>query len=171
MAVKFSMTFTGGADNTPLISGEKRQSLINLENLCKALAGGIGSGSAWVLDCRNAAVAASGTLTYSANPAINDTVTIAGTAFTAVASASTNVQYTIGGSATATAANFATVVNAHPTIGQYVTASANGTTVTITANTPGIIGNLITLAESGANTSVSGAALSGGSESRFQLSF
>jgi phage tail sheath gpL-like len=163
VAVKFVVTFEN-AQKTPFISGAKQRSLRGFVNFCVALMSGSYRQTV-TMTVRNAAVAATGNVTFTGLPVADETVTVAGTVFTAKASASTNVQFTIGASATATGANLATVLNAHPTVSQYLTASADSGVVTITAKQPGVAGNLVTLAESATNTTVSGANLTGGSES------
>lgn len=109
------------------------------------------------------AVQASGTVTLSSHVATN-TVTINGTVFTAVASGATGNQYNVGADSV-TAANLAAAINASVTanISGLVTAAAVSNVVTITAVTPGLLGNLITLAIS-ANGSVSGANATGGTQ-------
>jgi len=109
------------------------------------------------------AVQASGTVTLTSHIATN-TVTINGVVFTCVASGATGNQYNVG-TDTVTAANLAAAINASVSaaIAGLVTATSSGTVVTITAVTPGLLGNLITLAIS-ANGSVSGANATGGTQ-------
>lgn len=109
------------------------------------------------------AVQASGTVTLSSHVATN-TVTINGTVFTCVASGAVANQYNVG-TDTVTAANLAAAINASVTanIAGLVTATSAAAVVTVTAVTPGLLGNLVTLAIS-ANGSVSGANATGGTQ-------
>lgn len=103
---------------------------------------------------------ATGTLTFSANPAADDTVTINGTAITYKASGAAGNQINIGASKEATAQALVNFVTAHPTLG--VDASLSGAVVTFRAIERGLPGNAITLAENSTATTVSGANLTGG---------
>jgi len=112
------------------------------------------------------AVAASGTATFSGAGTAGDTVTIAGQAFTAVASGAGNNQWNVGASASASAINLAAAINASTTasFAGIASAAAVAAVVTITARIPGNVGNQITLAKSSTAITVSGANLTGGSE-------
>jgi phage tail sheath gpL-like len=165
MSVKFVVTVSG-ADKTPFVSGAKRSSFRRFTNFLQAIVTGKRLGAATTVEVRNAAVAATGTVVFGGVPTANDTITVAGTVFTAKASASLSTEYTIGASAALSAVAFAAKVNAHTTVSKYVTASVVSATVTLTANVPGVIGNLIAVSESGTNTSIGAAAtaLTGGAE-------
>src|SRR5581483_10164088 len=81
----------------------------------------------------------------------NDTITINGRVYTAKTSGATGLQqFNLGGSDTAAALNAAAIINADtsPLVAGVVTASASGTTLTITAVQPGLSGNAIVLANS-----------------------
>lgn len=138
--------------------------------------------------------AASGTVTFSAAAAVNDTVTINGVAFTAkelcargtaafasivadntltvngvtfTAKASPTAgsltEFALGANDAAAAANCAAKINAHPTTSLVVQCAVlSGSTVTIKAIAEGTSGNAITLAKVGAPITISGATLSGG---------
>lgn len=113
-----------------------------------------------------APTAASGNVTFTANPAADDTVTVNGTVFTAKASGATGNQFNIGADVTATALNLANVLNASVVAGvALATYSPALGVVTVTYDTGGTAGNAFTLAKSGTNITVSGATLSGGSAS------
>lgn len=112
---------------------------------------------------------ASGTVSFSGQPAANDTVTIAGTAVTFVASGATGTQVNIGSSLAVTLSNLLTLLLGSADTGLVkCTYSLSGTVLTISANqfgstaNAGTGGNSITLAKSGTNISVSGATLTGG---------
>ena len=110
-------------------------------------------------------VAATGSVTFSSIAAA-DTVTVNGVVFTGSNSPSTDVQFLTGTGDPASATSLAAKINAKITVGGSVYAavdSANSSKVNITCNVPGYIGNLCSLAIS-AHGSVSGAVLSGGSE-------
>lgn len=110
------------------------------------------------------AVRASGTLTIGAAvPTALDTFTVGATVFTwRAASAPLSTDVLIGGTVTTSAENAVAKVNAHPTAGALVLASNVAGVVTFTAILYGTAGNAIALAESGTNTVVSGAFLTGG---------
>lgn len=118
------------------------------------------------IEVLDAGTYASGTFTIAAgNLSAADSVTVAGVSFAAVASGATGTQFNIGGSALLTATNLAAVINANATVNKYVIATVSGSTtgiVTLTARSPGALGNLVTLAKSAVNGTVSGAALAGG---------
>lgn len=101
--------------------------------------------------------------TYSIGiPIANDTITIAGLAFTFKASAAAAREVTIG-SADVTGANLAASINLyHP----LVTAAydSGSDTLTVTARQHGVNGNSITTAESATNITVGGATLAGGTD-------
>jgi hypothetical protein len=104
-------------------------------------------------------VAATGTITFTAAPAVDDTITVNAIVYTFKASASTATQITIGANVTDTAANTVLKINANDAA---VDALSVAGVVTIGAANTGEYGNAITLAESATNTAVSGATLSGG---------
>ena len=110
-------------------------------------------------------VAASGSITFSAQPAATSTITINGVAWTFVAGTPTGNQIEIGGTLAATLTNAAAALNASasPQVAAATYATSGGTTPTITHDTAGPAGNAFTLAASaGSNGTVSGATLRGG---------
>lgn len=105
------------------------------------------------------ASAASGTVTFTTGvPTAGQNVTIGSEVYVFRASASLPFEVTIGGTNLLTAVNFAAIVNAQSTL---VNASNTAGTVTITAKAVGTQGNY-GLTKTAANVSVSGAALTGG---------
>lgn len=109
-----------------------------------------------------AAAAATGTITLTANLLVNDTVTVDGTVYTAVASGATGQQFNLGGTAALTATALAAIINPSAN----VAAAAAGTVVTLTAKALGLGGNARTLATNApARATLSGATLSGGANS------
>jgi len=109
--------------------------------------------------------AASGSITFSAQPATSSTVTINGTAFTFVASGATGNQVNKGATLSDTLDALVTVLNASVISGvALATYAKSGTTIlTVTADAAGVAGNAFTLVASAtSNGTVSGATLSGG---------
>lgn len=105
-----------------------------------------------------AAVAATGTITITANPAAGDTVTVGSTVYEFVTADPVGQQVLIGGTAAATATNLAAI------IGGIATATAASDVVTVTASEPGVQGNSIALATSKSSAITVGASLSGGAD-------
>lgn len=110
---------------------------------------------------------ATGTITLTAQPTANDTVTVNGVAFTFKATATLVRDVKIGATAAATLINLLDMLQncteANVALASYALTSAS--VITITYNTSGTAGNSFTLAKSGTNPGVSGATLSGGANS------
>ncbi|MBR8344227.1 DUF3383 domain-containing protein [Burkholderia ambifaria] len=107
--------------------------------------------------------AANGTVTLTANPAANDTVTINGTAVTFVSANPTGNQVLIGANAAATAANLQAFLAASTDVNLSKCSYATvGSVTTVTAIALGNAGNAITLAKSSTAITLSGATLAGG---------
>jgi|SRR5579859_2434032 len=162
----YSVAVTGGTD--PGLAGEWRESMLRLSRRFREIASGSRdpAGNSTVVTIRNAAVAASATVTL-ASVSANDTVTINNHAFTAKTSGPTGDQWLVGVTDTADAAALAAAINASATAGiaGIVTATSAATVVTVSAAQGGLIGNAITLASSnGTRLAVSAARLAGGSE-------
>lgn len=103
-------------------------------------------------------VAASGTITFSANPSANDTLTVASTTITFVSGTPEDGEVKIGTDVAETIAN---VLAAD--FGSSVVLAKDGTSkITVTATAKGTSGNSIALGKSSTAITVSGAALSGG---------
>ena len=136
---------------------------MDIENIGLWLRGAFGSPTT------AASLAATGNITFSAQPIVNSTVTINGVVFTFVASGATGAQSNIGGTLTLTLSNLATVLNA--SVNASVTPAtygSNATQLTVVHDTLGTTGNAFTLAASTSpvsNGTVSGATLSGGANS------
>lgn len=123
------------------------------------------NGSSFVIksDTTGTGVKASGTITFTGQPAPADTITIGGTVVTFVASGPTGNQVLIGATAAATATNLNTFLSASTDSNiSLCTYSVSGLVVTVTYKLVGLAGNSFTLAESAANLTVSGATLAGG---------
>jgi hypothetical protein len=113
---------------------------------------------------------ASATATFTGQPAPNDTLTIAGTAVTFVASGPTGTQVLIGANLAATLSNLLAMLLASADSGLVkANYSLNGSVLTMTANQfgntgaqAGTGGNSLTLAKSSTNITISGATFTGG---------
>lgn len=105
---------------------------------------------------------ATGTATFASVIATN-TLVIGGVTITAVNSSPSSVQFLVGATDTITAANAVTTINALTTLNKVVQASSSGEVITIVSLIPGTIGNLITLSAGGGTITV-GAALTGGTD-------
>lgn len=110
--------------------------------------------------------AASGTVTMSANPAANDTLTVNGTAITFVASSPVGNQVVIGANQAITYASLLAFLqqSLDSNIDQATYASTSSTVISVTAKVAGTDGNTFTLAKSSTALAVSGADLSGGAQ-------
>ena len=141
------------------------EGVVELGNFMGGLAGGNRQA---LLGCSIGAVQAYGTLTQTTTGAANDEVmTIAGVTFTAKTSGAAGNEFNRNNDVTISATNLAAAINASADVNIYVSASSALGVVTFTAIQPGVLGNLILLTETMANTTVSGAALAGGSEGTF----
>ena len=111
-------------------------------------------------------MAATGSITFSAQPAVNSTVTINGTAFTFVASGATGNQVNIGANLAATMTALAVALNASVVAGvALATYTGTATALTMVYDVLGSTGNTFTLAASttpASNGTVSAATLTGG---------
>ena len=86
-------------------------------------------------------MAATGAITFSAQPLANSTVTINGTVFTFVASGAVGSQINIGANLTATMTALAIILNANGTVGgAFATYGATSTAISITRGVLGSTG-------------------------------
>ncbi|AJP72269.1 phage tail tube protein [Sphingomonas hengshuiensis] len=111
--------------------------------------------------------AATGSITFSAQPAVDSTITINGTAFTYKASGATGNQINIGANVAATVTATATALNASVVSGvataTYAADGTNTSKLNVVYDTLGLAGNAFTLAASaGSNGTVSAATLTRG---------
>lgn len=110
-----------------------------------------------------AAVAATGNVAFTTNPANSSTITIGGTAITFVTSGATGNQINIGSSLAATLASlFAFLNGSSDTNLVKFSYNLTGSTLYLTAVTAGTAGNSLTLATTVSGATASGATLSGG---------
>lgn len=127
-----------------------------------------------------AGIAATGSLTFSNQPANNAIITINGTAFTFTTGTPTAAQIKIGATLAETVANAVIALNqsadVNVKVASYQAAQASGigtafTVIQVTHDTPGTAGNSFTLAAGtspATNATVSGATLAGGAASGAQ---
>lgn len=154
MAGSLTVTITGLQDLAGLSQGSLagRDEIQQLQNLLRAIQNGATPAASMLVSTGSAdAVRASGTLTISSGTG-SVGGTIGGTAKTV----------TWATSDTATATALAAAINADTTLNKYVSATSAAGVVTITAHTPGTIGNGITLTASGTGVTASGAKLASG---------
>lgn len=112
----------------------------------------------------SAGVAATGDITFTANPSAGHTITINGVLWTFVASGATGTQTNIGANLNATLTQLATDLNAsaNASITPATYSNGAGTKLNIVHDTLSAVGNSFTLASGNANAVASGATLSGG---------
>lgn len=158
-------TSENSGDITPLVPIANGAPEFYLRNIFKFFLK-ILTGAAWAsVRVVQGAVSAVNAVTFSSVVAA-DTVTVCGTVFTGSNTPSGAVQFKTGVSDANSAASLASVINAHTTVGKLVTAAQDSTTpakVNLTCNTPGLVGNFLTLAIS-AHGSVTGATFASGAE-------
>lgn len=110
---------------------------------------------------------ASGDIVFSAQPAVNATITINSIVFTFVASGASGAQINLGADLGTTLANAVTVLNAsaNSSVTPATYSAVGGTTLHVAYDTAGLAGNAFTLAASASpasNGTPSGATLTGG---------
>lgn len=152
-----------GGDPPPADAQKPREALLSAARWFERMASGIDAASVEIAAAGAVSTRATGTATFL-NVVATNAVTINGVAITAVAGAPAANQFQVGGTDTISAANCAAAINASVTalVKGYVTATSNGTVVTISAMAPGLAGNMFTLAKVGVPVTVSGANLAGG---------
>lgn len=138
-----------------------------LERYFRALNSGARSATVEIQVGQGDYVFATGSIAVAAgNASEGDYVTIGNTRFTAVGTGSTPVagEFALGSTATQTASRMSQALNSYASINQWLTATSSGSTVTLTSQEKGTMGNLVILGES-TNTvrmSCSGSYMSGG---------
>ena len=137
-----------------------RENVKALSSWVRGIESGIHRAKVSIQTGANAPVAASATATLVS--CATDTITIGGITFTGSGSPSGELQFETDGNDTADAAALAAAINAHSTLSKVVSATSAAGVVTITCLIPGVIGNFITLSETGTTITVSAAALAGG---------
>lgn len=116
-----------------------------------------------------AAVAASGTGTFTGAATADQTMTIAGVTFTAKASPDENAnQYLVSADVSLAAASLARAINASDELNGVVSATSNLGVVTITSDVPGLIGNgIATVDVDTSNFTFAQAVLAGGTQANY----
>jgi hypothetical protein len=110
-------------------------------------------------------IEAQGVITFTANPAINDTLTVGGTLITFVSGVPSGNQVQIGATLLNTVAALLLFLEASKDVNLVeatYSVDVTGLLITVTFVVVGLIGNAFTLAISSAGNTVSGATLSGG---------
>jgi len=112
----------------------------------------------------SAGVAATGDITFTANPSASHTITINGVVWTFVVSGATGTQTNIGANLNATLTQLATDLNAsvNASITPATYSNGAGTKLNIVHDTLSAVGNSFTLSSGNPNGVASGAVLSGG---------
>ncbi len=129
-----------------LASSNARDEALALANYFTRLASGQASATFTVQTAATAPVRASNTLTLTyASIANNDTTVVCGVTLTCVTGTPTGAQFKKETDATVTAANLVALVNSLATTNIYVFASNVAGVVTLTAQSPGVNGNFLTL--------------------------
>lgn len=139
-----------------------KEAVVELRNWCDRVLAGNESASIDAQTDPEDPVAASMTYTL-ASVVADEAVTIGGVVLTAKASPSGEAQWASGGADdTADAVTLAAAINKHSTLSKIVTASAAAAVVTVTCKVKGFIGNFITTTETGTTITASAATLTGG---------
>lgn len=153
------MKVEGVASELVTTKGHKAQ-VAALYKLFNSLLSGGKHANIDVYSSTSAPVAASGTVTVGA-PNATDTLVVGGVTFTGDDTPE-GAQFDTSGTAAEAATSLAAAINAHATLSKIVEAVADDDEVTITCLQKGVVGNFITLAETGSSLTLSGAALAGG---------
>lgn len=159
--VRMADAFTAGASAYWRIAERVPNSNVKVGRLCGAAITGQGT---------TPAVAATGTVTFTENPADGDTLKIGSTTYTFKTSPEAANDVAIKATVYETAQNMADVINGNsgeayvgttsPSLD--VSAEVEAGVMTLTARTPGTGGNSLALVQTGDFANVSGATLSGG---------
>ena len=166
--ISVDTALTAAEQSSYLIFDDRYKGAKSISDYFLAMGGGLRDG---LVTVNVGAVQATGTYTItSTGPAVDETVTVGGVVFTAVASAPTAVQFIRNNTPAVAAANIATAINANPTLAGVVTASSVAGVVTCTAVVPGKAGNGLSLSDAAANT-VSEAFASGSNGTSITLNF
>lgn len=145
-------------------------SKLGAKKFLSAVGSAIGESANLELQIKNDnAVAASATVTFSGAASADDTVIVNGVTFTGKASGAGANEFNVGLTATASALALKNAINSSVTalVAGSVIASVAAGVLTVTAVTPGVIGNYMTLAEGvdgGGVIAVSSARLVNGAE-------
>ena len=162
------------------LSAAGLNSILNLEpgqlpalnNLINYLGGVSGGNYMANLAIKVGAVQATGTLTVSSTGSTNgQQMSVCNVLFTAVTSGATGNQFNISTTPATQAANMAAAINASANLTGKVTAVAVGGVVTITAVTPGLMGNGLNLDEGSLSNVAKGVFAGGTDGTAYDLNF
>lgn len=156
----YTIRLSTPAGKNPVVSGDKRLTILNLIRLLTSVRSGIRG--ATTLQTEHTGVQASGTLTLS---------TASGTVGGTINGVSVTVSASGGDTTTAAAIAAAINASANALVSNHVTASSSGAVVTVTSKFPNHAGNAVTLAASGTGVTASGARLTGGSATSNSFTF
>lgn len=159
MTLVIQTNYNNGLGRLLPISGNSSIILNEIEEFVADISKGVWNSNTMVIQ---GGVYATGTATLASVVATN-TLVIGGVTLTCVNSGATSVQFNKGTTDTLTAVNLAAAINALTTINKVVQATSAAAVVTIASLIPGTIGNLITLSAGGGTITV-GAALTGGTD-------
>ncbi len=140
------------------IAGNSSITLRNMWNFFQDLVNGVWNSN---INVMASGVYATGTA-VCASVIQGDTIVIGGITLTA-SNATQDATHFVRGADALTATNLATCINANTSLDQLVQASASSATVTIACLVPGTIGNLVTVTSTGGTITVP-AALTGGTD-------
>ena len=182
-AYTFKTTLTGAADE--VLIGVSLNPSVTASNLAQAINGGSGAGTSYIAGSPqvNAHVSAAtsytyatGLLTFAAQPANNDTVTIEGRTYTFKTTLTPTADEVLrGADATASRNNLVSAINGTsgagttyvagtPQVNADVSAVASGADMSVTSLYTGSLGNFIDTTEVSANLSWGAATLTGGTD-------
>ena len=160
MTFVLQTNYNNGANRLiPLSSGNSNIILNEIADFMQDLVKGVWSSNIQVIQ---GGVYAKVTATLASVVATN-TIVIGGVTLTCVNSGASSVQFNKGTTDTLTAVNLAAAINALTTINKVVGATSSGAVVTIYSLYPGTIGNLITTTATGGTITVA-AAMTGGTD-------
>lgn len=155
-----SLIITTNRDTAQFVKNKQEKNVLRRAgNFLRGLDAGAIIGNVQISASPTNAVAASGTITLSTVVATN-TVTIGNIVFTFTAtpsvSTATAQDVLVTGGDTVAAAAFVAAIAANATAKQFLYATSALGVITVSSRVPGIIGNYISLAKSGAPITVSG---------------
>lgn len=107
-------------------------------------------------------VRAVGTITLTGQPTATETITLGAQVLTFVASSPGADDILIGADQDATETNITNAINAHATVGAFLSAVESGATIVCTCRIPGLVGNHIAFQEAASNLTMDGSGRLGG---------
>lgn len=141
------------------LAPDSRQGAVNLGNYIHSLPAGVQMAN---VKAQVGAVSATATVTFTGVATNGQDAYIGNRQVSAVTARSTGFEYTIGGSAAVSATNFAFMINTD--FGGHITATlTSSTVVTLTAVTPGALGNYLGISNGDIANATFASAFTGGS--------